>query len=195
MVLIWSRSLAGDHVSIVVCYTGGTCGDLVTALIDPRDCEIHNGRVIHVPQRCELKKPHQFTDDMQKDQYLEQAFQSYQSISSHDLEYHVDRGHDFLTITVQDPKIALWAAERFQSLHRPQVWHEMVEHCGAKDVRGYAQILIDYSKMVANRAPHRVHLEHIVQGHAVTEIERILGMSVSMAAQQLYFDWLEKQQT
>jgi hypothetical protein len=43
-----------------VCYCGGTCGDLISALIDNSDAYLHNNTVKHASLRERLKKPHQF---------------------------------------------------------------------------------------------------------------------------------------
>lgn len=174
----------------IVCYTGGTCGDLITAMIDPADAEVDDCVIKHAEQRQRLKKPHTFSDDQEKTRYLEQTFQLYQSVSSHDLTYHVGANHKFITITVQDFATALWAAERFKKLHRPHVWEEMSRLCGANTVEKYAQLLIDYSRMVSQHTDQIIQLERIVDGHATTDLEKITGAPVD---HDLYQRWVDNQ--
>jgi hypothetical protein len=153
----------------IVCYTGGTCGDLIAAMIDSTHVEVKNRVIMHAEQRQRLKKPHTFANDQEKTEYLDAIFQTYKSVPSHDLNYHVANWHKFITITVQDFATAVWAAERFKLVHRPHVWQEMTRACGANAVEDYAQILIDYSRMVVQHTDQVLELERIVKGHAVDD--------------------------
>lgn len=183
-----------DHITIV-CYTGGTCGDLISAMIDPCDTVLNTaaGTVALPAHRIKLKKPHMFGSALIKDQYLQTA-NTGTCISSHDLDYHVDRQHQFIGITVQDFNVALWAAQRFKKLHRPQVWTEMQQRCGAGTAEQYAQILIDYSNMVVDKTDKIVALESILSAHAATTIQNITGIPVSSAGIDFYQTWLDLQQ-
>ena len=177
----------------IVCYTGGTCGDLISALIDPRGAEIRdNGAVFHTSDRTRLKKPHLFGSDIEKDQYLDWVT-GYLSISSHDTDYHILRGHDFITVGIQHIDTAIWAAQRFRDLHRSQVWQEMTARCGAETLEQYAQIMMDYSSMVANHTQDIVKLESIIQGSATAEIQDIIGRPLQPESLEFYQHWLRKQ--
>lgn len=181
--------MATDTLKIV-CYTGGTCGDLIAAMIDPADSVFKNSTVMHSVNRQRLKKPHTFATDEEKDQFINEISTQYRSIPSHDLDYHVRRSHQFITITVQDFTIAHWAAKRFQALNRPQVWQEMQARCGASSIEHYAQTLIDYSNMVVNHTKDVVKLEDILAGHAINILQ---GMGMGNIDQDLYEDWLSLQ--
>lgn len=174
----------------IVCYTGGTCGDLITAMIDPRDTAFRDQAVRHDTQRQRLKKPLSFANDSEKDDFIQQIQQQYASIPSHDLEYHVRRGHKFISVIVQDFDTARWAADRFKRLHRPQVWDEMQRACGATTVDDYANMLIDYSNMVKRHTDLVIHLESIVQGQAVPAVESILGYKLDKPGHNIYQNWL-----
>ena len=54
----------------IICYTGGSCGDLITALIDSKDTSYRGNTVMIDADRSRLKKPHEFANDSDKDQYL-----------------------------------------------------------------------------------------------------------------------------
>ena len=174
----------------IICYTGGTCGDLIAAMIDSTDVEFESSTVMHVQHRMRLKKPHMFANDGEKDQYIQEISSQYRSIPSHDLDYHVRRSHGFITITVQDFIIAHWAAERFQALHSPHVWQEMQAACGATTIGEYAQMLIDYSNMVVNHTTDVVKLEDILAGNA---IDRLKQLGINNVDQDLYLKWLALQ--
>lgn len=171
----------------IVCYTGGTCGDMISAILDPAGADFKNTTVMLVQDRTRLKKPHLFESDTEKDQYLIEAEKKYQSIPSHDLDYHIRRGHDFVGITVQDKTVALWAAERFKKLHRAHVWKEMTAACGADTVEGYAQMLIDFSKLVKQHTDCIVTLESIRAGTALD------NPILKTASKDFYLDWLDLQ--
>ena len=181
--------MASDRLKIV-CYTGGTCGDLIAAMIDSTHARFQNTTVIHSDGRRRLKKPHIFANDEEKDQYITEMSTQYLSIPSHDLDYHVRRSHRFIAITVQDFEIAMWAARRFRGLHRPQVWQAMQTVCGAATIEDYAQMLIDYSNMVVNHTTDVVKLEDIRNGQA---IQSLIKLGINSKHKNLYLNWLDLQ--
>ena len=174
----------------IICYTGGTCGDLIAAMIDSTDTEFESSTVMHVQHRQRLKKPHTFANDEEKDQYIQEIAGQYCSIPSHDLAYHVRRSHGFISITVQDFNVAMWAARRFRGLHRPHVWQEMQTACGASSTEDYAQLLIDYSNMVVNHTMDVVKLEDIRNGHALDALSKL---GINSQHKNLYHNWLDLQ--
>lgn len=175
----------------IICYTGGSCGDLITALIDSRDASFQNLSVAFEPDRVRLKKPHTFRDDAERDQYLAEISTKYQSISSHDLDYHVRRKHKMIGITVHDKDTALWAAERFKKLHRPHVWLEMQAACGANSVEDYAQMMIDFSKLLQQHTDRTVALESIRAGTVLEQLSQLVSMPPT--SKNVYANWLDLQ--
>lgn len=174
----------------VICFAGGTCGDLITALIDPTGIEVKGSRIWLSEDRCRLKKPHLFPDRESKNLYLEQMTLIYKSLPSHDFDYH--KGQKFIGITVEDFGTAHQAATRFKNLHRPHVWQEMQNLCGAKTVEDYAQILIDFSRLIKSHAHLVIGLEDIVSGRAI-EVLSNLGIVTDNRAKSLYQHWLSAQ--
>lgn len=148
----------------IVCYAGGSCGDLITALIDGKGAYFRNKAVMFQQDRLRFKKPHTFSNDAEKDQYLDEMTNKYRSIPSHDMQYHIKRGHDFIGITVQDLNVAKWAASRFKELHRPHVWAEMTAVCGVSTIEDYAQTMIDFSNLVIQHTNKIITLESIKAG-------------------------------
>ena len=174
----------------IVCYTGGTCGDLVVALLDSRDVEFQDSKMHHVQERSRLKKPHLFQSSEEKDQYIVDIMGKYDSIPSHDLDYHIEQNHNIVSIVVSDFSVAVWAAHRFQQYHRPHVWKEMTQRCGANTVEDYAQIMLHYSNKVSNYTTNLIKLEDIVNGHAIDAVENYTKQSVDNTGKQIYKQWL-----
>ena len=172
----------------IICYTGGTCGDVITALFDSTSTCYHGATVMIDADRSRLKKPHTFANNEEKDRYLEEMVTKYQSIPSHDLGYHVGRHHEFIGITVYDWNVALWAAQRFKDLHRPHVWTEMTAVCGAITVEDYAQLLIDFSNLIVQHTDKIITLESIQTGTALQ------NSILQNADRDFYKTWLEAQQ-
>lgn len=175
----------------IVCYTGGTCGHVLAAIIDSTNCELSKTAVRMPAERCRLNKPHTFLNDLEKTQYVQNISLVYNSLPSHDLTYHVSAGQDFITVTVNKFNTALWAAERFKQLHRPNVWEEMQQFCGANDVAGYAKTLIDYSNMVKTHTKKIVTLERILSGYAVEDLANYVESPE--LDNNFYQEWLKLQ--
>ena len=171
----------------IVCYAGGTCGDLICALLDPTDAQVNDTKISLTRDRSRLKKPHEFSNTVEKDLYIQEISKKYQSIPSHDFEYHC--GSEFIGITVDDYNMAEQAATRFKNLHRPSVWKEMTHKCGANSIVQYAQNLIDFSNLIRPHAKILMKLEDIFAGHAIDFLLEHKKY-ISPASVDLYRHWL-----
>jgi hypothetical protein len=160
----------------IVCYTGGTAGDIISKIVDPSELS---------PDRQKLKKPHLFQSVEEKDQYIIDSI--WTSLPSHDFEYHRLRQHKILGIQCREMQSALWAANRFKEIHRPHVWKEMCRACGANTIEQYAQMIIDFGNMIANYTSDVLYLDRIIAGDAIEDLE-LLGLPVPGA--ELYNEWL-----
>ena len=161
---------------VIICYTGGTAGDIISRIIDPSELSADRQR---------LKKPHLFSCDQEKDQYITNSI--WASLPSHDFEYHRSRQHGILGICCRDTSTALWAASRFKAQHRPHVWEEMSRACGANTIEQYAQMIIDFGNMIANYTNNVLYLDRIIAGHAVTDL---LELDIPVIGKDLYTEWL-----
>ena len=185
----------GSKNMIFVVYMGGTCGDLLTGLLDWSGCLINpTTKAMQVPKdRQRFKKPHLFANDQERDQYVADMSYKYQSLPSHDLAYHQRRQHSFISITVGEFSHALWAAKRFQSVHRPEVWQEVQRLHKINSIDDYANMILDYSAMIKNIAPMTVTLDSILSGQAIDRLED-LGFDINQEVKQLHYpQWLENQ--
>lgn len=170
---------------------GGTCGDLITAMIDPTGAgfDLALRKMTLPPERMRLKRPQDFPDDQAKDAYLESVAGIYASVPSHDIDYHVQRQHRFLGITVQDPAQALWAAQRFREVHSDRVWHTVSQGWNIHTVEQYAQLMTDHGTMLQHKTMHIIGLEDITAGRAVPILERIIGRKLDKGSVSCYHNW------
>lgn len=166
---------------IIVCFVGGTVGDILTQILDPAEL---------TPERQQLKKPHLFANDVEKDLFLETT--NCKSVPSHDFEYHRRRHHDLLGIVCRDQTNALWAARRFKKLHRPQVWKEMTAFCGADTEEAYAQAIIDFGIMLANYTNNVLYLDDVIDGCAINRLHKL---GYSTPGEYKYKKWLIDNET
>lgn len=187
--------MVGDIKILPVVYMGGTCGDLISSLIDPRGTNIDMvWRCVKIPpERQRLKKPYTFRDNLEKDIYLDNMSNLYTSIPSHDLEYHIARGHRFVGIRVRDFNIALWAARHFRDVHRPEVWQSIQQSYNITMLEQYAQLIIDYGNMVSQYTSELLELEDIVSGHVLPSLEYIIGRNLGKHAVNYYRNWKDIQ--
>jgi hypothetical protein len=174
-----------NTVNIIV-YTGGTCGDLIGALIDPTNAKLTKTTITLDSMQTRLKKLSNFSNNNEKDIYLSNV--KFKSVTSHDLEYHKLRDHKFISIVVEDFDLALWAATRFKNLHRTQVWKEMSKISGANNTNEYAQIILDYSNMVKSFAYFTINLKEIVEGTVLQQMQQII--EPSKKSEKIYKQWL-----
>lgn len=170
-----------DKNLIITCFVGGTAGDIITKILDPRDLTL---------ERQKLKKPHVFKTDLEKDLFLETT--EYISIPSHDFAYHCSRGHKLLGIVCRDMPTALWAANRFKQLHRPHVWKEMTTFCGADTSEAYAKMILDFGNMLASYTNNVLYLDDIINGHAV---DRLKELGYQVPGKDIYKKWLIENET
>ena len=171
----------------IVCFMGGACGDIVTAVIDPKDAQLDGNRIKLPLHRQLLKKPHLYKKDSAKNEYIDFISNNYKSIPSHDTDFHIRNNHKFITIEVNDIDIGMWAAERFQKLHSPHVWDEMMKASNYKTVKDYAQALIDHKTLISPNADMRINLKDIVDGKIQNYFD------IDEKSKVFYQQWLNSQ--
>lgn len=165
----------------IVCFVGGTAGDIVTQILDSRDLTL---------ERQRLKKPHLFSNDAEKELFLKTTI--YKSVPSHDFDFHRRHNHKVLGVVCRRMPDAIWSATRFKNLHRPHVWKEMTAFCGADTVEAYAQTIMDFGNMLANYTDDVLYLDDIINGNAINQL-RQLGYQIS--EEHKYKKWLIDNET
>lgn len=175
----------------IVCYLGGTCGDLVVAMIDNCNATIKNGAVKIDLERQQLKKSWQFQNDQERNLYVNGMKYRYKSIPSHDTDYHLRNNQSFSAIVVKEKSTAKWAAQRFKDLHRAHVWEEMTSVNAANTVEKYAQDMLDWSSWIRQHTNRIISLEDILDGCVCEVISRII--TIDPAGVNFYKQWLQAQ--
>ena len=173
----------------IVCYAGGTCGDILTSLIDPKGAVLKPSGSISLPaDRSKLKKPHLLPEIQDKLDYINHADLLYNSIPSHDIEFHIQQSHAFVGIVLDQLDTAKWAATRFKQLHRPHVWEEVQTRCGATTTDDYAEMMMHVSRMIKEYTQRTVSLESIRSGQALQQLQKHVPI---LAGQEIYQSWLK----
>jgi hypothetical protein len=175
---------------IVVCYMGGTYGDMVAGLINE---DLKTDAIWQVAKPTEevskLKKPHTFDSDQEKDEYINSMSSEYKCILSHDQDYHFSRNHSVLGIVVTNMNSALRCAKRFKASHRDQVWEEMMDRCGAKTIKEYAEMMLHYSNAIEKQSKWIISTDEIEDGRVLERIAQIIGTPLSRLTQNSYKNW------
>jgi hypothetical protein len=180
----------GHQDLIVICYMGGTYGDMIAGLIN-EDLKTDSLWRIAKPTEeiCRLKKPHTFGSDQEKDEYMNSISSEHKCILSHDQDYHFSRNHNVLGVVVTNMKSALKCAKRFKAAHRAQVWKEMMDRCGAKTIEEYAEIMIHYGKIIESQCKWIITTDEIENKQILERIESIVGTPLSEATKNAYKNW------
>ena len=172
---------------IIICYMGGTAGDLVTATIDGTDTRLDDRKVIIDSKRSKLKKPHLFATSSETVEYIKSMTENYSSLPSHCLDFHVEQRQDFIGIVVNTMETATWAATRFKELHLPHVWEEVMKYSNISKVEEYASMMLNFSETIKKYTTKIISLEDILSGNLLTELDRL---NIQATNPSLYENWL-----
>lgn len=172
---------------IIICYMGGTAGDLVTATIDGTDTRLDDRKVIIDSKRSKLKKPHLFATSSETVEYIKSMTENYSSLPSHCLDFHIEQRQDFIGIVVNNIETAMWAAKRFKELHLPHVWEEVMSYSNISKVEEYASMMLNFSETIKKYTNKIISLEDILSGNLLTELDRL---NIQITNPSLYEDWL-----
>jgi hypothetical protein len=175
---------------IIVCYMGGTCGDLVSAVIDSTGIAINeNGRVILPKDRRRLKRPYDFLNDDEKDHMLNLI--TAKSIASHDYIYHLKKKHALLCIGVYDVESAKLAAARFKKLTDKNYWELASKTNNISTVDAWADLYLNYSnKLIKTERIKILDIRDIFNGKLLDKLKE-MTIEVDPTADSIYKNWLE----
>lgn len=174
---------------IIVCYMGGTAGDLVTAVIDDTDTILDDNKLIIHPDRSKLKKPHLFKTSEETIDYINTMGLKYRSLPSHSTDHHIEQNTEFITITVDNIELAKWAANRFKELHLPHVWEEVMRYSNITTVDEYAEMMLSYSNLVKKHTDKIINLKDILDGKLIEQLSEYTKLPLNV---DLYNYWLSK---
>lgn len=172
---------------IIVSFAGGLAGDLVSAVIDSTDCFLlPNGKVNMFTYRKKLKQGATLTEEY-KDEFVSTVSTIYQSIPSHDWEYHLQKKHTTLSIDVKDPELYKFAAKRFISLNQPGLVNKLF---GINSIEEFVPILTDITKKHIAISSHVIYFDDIINGKLIEKLELITSTELNT---EFYNEWLKLQ--
>lgn len=164
----------------IILYNGGAAGDMVAAVIDPREYIFEGDHLAATTvDRIKLRHRIQLTmTDEERDIYI--ATTPYYSLACHLADYLVSRKHDFILIDSSDREYAKWASNRlfkiwggkfpwFQEPHEPES-HE---------------ILYNRASPFTNRV---ITLKDILEGNLIKRLENLTDKKLHG---DIYKKWLE----
>lgn len=175
----------------IICFAGGTSGDLAVSVLDPRNCtyDTKNGRIKIAMDRAGMKKFWKYNDVETKIQYIKQAFAMYDSLPSHDVDFHLANNHqEVIGITCFDENLREKSAIRFKDLHRSEVWDSLPKVCKTETVQQYSDDILQISRKL-ERAFTTIDLSEIIKGDLISRFTG-LGYEIGRESVKIYNDWL-----
>ena len=176
----------------IVSHIGGTCGDLIAAVIDSTDVSFRSTYAVKLPlSRLSLKRGILNTDE-EINQYLLEIFKKYKSVSSHlplsDVVFYDNI--KIITPVVYDKDIALWAANRFTSANLVKPYNHINGSVCENDEE-YANILLDHTKYMVGINPNSsaifIDVKDIVEGNLINKLQDHIDTELDS---NFYQQWL-----
>ena len=175
----------------IVSHIGGTCGDLVTAVIDSTDASIDWTHAVKMPKtRLTLKTKINTDEDIT--QYLLEIFDKYKSISSHlpISDILLKDNIKLITPVIHEKEIALWAANRFVKVNLKKPYNHFMNRL-CKNDEEYADILLEHSKFSTEIKPNTntilINVRDIVEGNLITKLQNYMDTELD---NNFYQQWL-----
>jgi hypothetical protein len=175
----------------IVCFAGGTSGDLVVAMIDSLDCgyEINDHRIKLTKDRSGMKKPWMFKNADEKRNYITDTFEIYDSLPSHDIDFHIgEKSENVIGITCFDKVLRDKSASRFKNLHTSEVWDYLTKATNTKTLDQYSNDILEVSKKLKNNFL-TIDLSQIVGGN-LPDLLHQMGFDITVKSGSLYEYWL-----
>ena len=171
----------------IICYAGGTCGDIVASVIDSTDSQLEGSRIQTSMTRSKLKSWLHGMSEAELLGYIESMKLCYLSIPSHRIDFHLKHKHDYITTYADSYELAHWCATRFKNLHPPVVWQKLMNGGTVED---YANIILNTSSHMAEHTDKVISLRDILDGNLLDSLSKYIKTPLN---QDLYFSWLAKQ--
>jgi len=171
----------------IVCFAGGTSGDLVVAMIDSLDCgyEINDHRIKLTKDRSGMKKPWMFKNADEKRNYITDTFEIYDSLPSHDIDFHIgEKSENVIGITCFDKVLRDKSASRFKNLHTSEVWDSLTKVTNTKPLDQYSNDILEVSKKLKNNFL-TIDLSQIVGGN-LPDLLHQMGFDITVKSGSLY---------
>ena len=173
----------------IICYMGGTCGDLVTSVIDSTNSTLDKSRIHTTMDRSKLKSGLFLKTEAEQLNYIKEMESKYLSIPSHNIDLHVKYQHSFITIVTENYGLALWCATRFKNLNTlNNVWTNMYGNDAIPD--RHADSIIQSCKYLSLHTDRIIMLEDILSGNLLSNLSKYVKTPLN---EKLNEEWLSNQ--
>ena len=176
------------HLPIdIVAYTGGSCGEMVTAVIDPTGYHF-NGRYLELLKYDRSKLKNREWDfslsNIDRDNVINELALKYKSLPSHKIDYHVLRKHDVIFIDSTEPGIDEWVFNRLHDIHGKNEWLNL-----EKDKEVFFNNLQENQQVMLSIAKRVIKLRDILEGKLIDVLKTYVSTPLN---ESLYYTWLEQ---
>jgi hypothetical protein len=173
----------------IICYIGGTCGDLVTSVIDSTDSKLDGSKIYTMLSRSKLKSSLFLNSEIEQLNYIKEMESKYLSIPSHKIDLHIKYKHPYITIFTENYDLALWCANRYKNLNKPDVWENMTK-INNDTIESYAQTIIQTCNYSVSHTDRVITLEDILSGNLLSRLSQYVNTPLN---EKLYEEWLSRQ--
>lgn len=178
------------HLPIdIVAYTGGSCGEMVTAVIDPTGYHF-NGRYLELLKYDRSKLKNREWDfslsNIDRDNAINELALKYRSLPSHKLDYHAFRKHDVIFIDATQPGMEEWVFNRINDIHsgKHKQWLNL-----EKDKESYINNFYPSQQFLLPIAKRIIKLRDILEGKLIDVLKTYVATPLNEA---LYYTWLDQ---
>lgn len=166
----------------IILYTLGTCGNMVTAVIDNTGYRFDGRHYESFAERIKLRNRfYQNTmTDNDRDNYIIEMSKKYKSLASHQYQYHIDRGHSYILVMPSTEEEIQWSINRFKTIHPNSPMDVKTAH-------NYYNEFITKSKQHTNKI---ITLTDIWSGNLLERLKEYVSTPLN---EEVYHQWLAKE--
>lgn len=166
----------------IILYTPGTCGNMVTAVIDNNGYNFDGKHYECFNERKKLRNTfYQRTmTDEDRDNYIIEIAKKYKSLASHQYNYHIDRGHQYILVIPSTDEEIQWSIHRFNNIH-PHIAMNVT------NAPNYYNNFINEAKQHTNKI---ITLTDIWSGNLLNRLKEYISTPLD---EEVYYQWLAKE--
>ncbi len=162
-----------------VVYPPGSCGNMVSAVIDSTGLISGYRHVTFESDKLKLLQQ-QYRDamtDSDRDEYVQYISEKYLSVPSHSFEYHVKRKHDFIFLLPNNIETIEWTIQRIQ---------DILPDTNEYLTLSFVTNIINFCKPHANKI---IYVEDILEGKLIEKLKEFIQTPLN---EEFYFAWLSR---
>lgn len=162
-----------------VVYPPGSCGNMVSAVIDSQGVIGGYRHVTFIPDKLRLLKQQDRDSmtDSDRDEYVKDIETKYLAVPSHSFEYHVKRKHDFIFLLPNSIETIQWSINRIKD-----ILPDRNEYLTLSFVNNIINCCKPHSSKI-------ILVEDIVQGKLIEKLQEFISTPLN---EKFYYDWLSR---